>query len=127
MKRPSAILHSELHPWLHHFIRTIKSAMAISFFALMASGVVDAAPYASKVRVTGTTVTFILNEPPDVLRYRLNNGPAVALDGSTKGTKSFSLNAPTDSFEIIAGKNTSTGYTIPTGGTIAAAANGLSV
>jgi hypothetical protein len=127
MKRSSSILQSELHPRLPHFIRLITPAIAVSLFALIASEVVDAAPYASKVRVTGTTVTFILNEPADVLRYRLNNGPAVALDGSTKGTKSFLLNAPSDNFEIIAGKNTSAGYTIPTGGTIASAATGLSV
>ncbi len=48
------------------------------------------------------------------------------LDGSTKGVKAFSLSAPTDIFIIFAAKNAVTGYTIPTGGTTAIAANGLS-
>jgi hypothetical protein len=94
--------------------------------ALISSNITQAAPYASNVRVNGTSVTFILNEPADSLSYSLNDGSPQALDGSTKGTKSFSLNSPTDKFAIMAGKNSSSGYTIPTGGTINPVATGLS-
>jgi len=85
-----------------------------------------AAPFASGVNVSGTNVTFILNEPADSLMYRVNNGPYQPLNGATKGTKSFTLGAPTDKFSIVAGKTDTVGYTIPTGNTIAAAGGGLS-
>ncbi|MFN7139640.1 MAG: hypothetical protein ACK4UN_09895 [Limisphaerales bacterium] len=62
-----------------------------------------------------------------MLGYRINNGPLQTLDGSSKGTKTFSLNAPTDTFEIVARKNDPIGYTIPVGTNVAATANGLSV
>ncbi|MEI9959966.1 MAG: hypothetical protein WDM76_02200 [Limisphaerales bacterium] len=108
------------------YVQTLFGARTISIAALMLNGVLQAAPYASNIRVVDTSVTFILNEPADALKYRINNGPLQTLDGSTKGSKSFSLNAPTDKFVIIAGKNSPAGYTIPTGDTIAAAASGLS-
>lgn len=107
--------------------RKPTQSIVVAFFCLVifASGL-RAAPYASNVRVDGTTVTFILNEPADTLTYSLNDGPAQALDGSTKGQKTFSLGSPTDKFAIVAAKNAPTGYTIPTGATIAPVPNGLS-
>lgn len=92
----------------------------------MFGGAVQATPYASNIRVTGITVSFILNEPAHVLVYQINDGLFQPLNGTTKGTKSFFLNAPTDKFAIIAGKSSSVGYTVPTGGTIATAPSGLS-
>ncbi|MEX2169273.1 MAG: PEP-CTERM sorting domain-containing protein [Pirellulales bacterium] len=86
-----------------------------------------AAPYSTNVLVSGTSVSFILNEPADTLLYRVNSGVWQPLDGSSKGTKSFSLGAATDTFSIVAGKNDPLGYTIPTGGApVVASANGLS-
>jgi hypothetical protein len=77
-----------------------------------------ATPYASNVTKVGTTVSLILNEPTDSLKYSINGGALVALDGTTKGTKTFNLGSPTDTFSIVAEKNALTGYTIPTGGTV---------
>lgn len=74
-----------------------------------------AAPYASNVIKSGTTVNFILNEPADTLTYSINGGPAQALDGTTKGSKTFSLASPTDTFSISAQKSAAAGYTIPSG------------
>jgi hypothetical protein len=101
----------------------------LTIFALyaMAPSVLFAAPFASNVVLTGTTVNFILNEPADSLTYSINGGPAVALSGATKGGKTFALGAPSDTFSISAAKYDSVGYTLPTGGTIAANTNGLSV
>jgi hypothetical protein len=104
----------------------MKLTLSIPLFMLVFAGALHATPYASNVRVTGSTVSFILNEPADMLLYRVNNGFYQTLDGTTKGTKSFLLGAPTDKFAIIAAKNALTGYTIPTGDTIAVAASGLS-
>jgi hypothetical protein len=85
------------------------------------------APYASNIVVTGgTNVSFILNEPADSLTYSINGGPAQSLSGATKGLKNFVLGSPTDTFSITASKTDSVGYTVPTGGTIATDANGLS-
>lgn len=87
-----------------------------------------AAPFASRLAVSGTNVSFILNEPADVLAYRLNGaGPLIPLDGTSKGAKSFVLNSPTDTFDIHVNKLGAVGYTTASGGTIAAHANGLSV
>lgn len=94
-------------------------------FCVMGTTLLCAAPYASNTVISGVDVSFILNEPADTLFYRINNGPLQYLDGSTKGTKSFTLNAPGDAFSIVAGKTDAVGYTIPTGGTVPGAANGL--
>ena len=85
-----------------------------------------AAPYASGVSISGTTVNFILNEPADVLTYSINGGAAVALDPTTKGLKSFMIPTSSTPFSITASKNAASGFTIPTGGTIANAGTGLS-
>ena len=50
-----------------------------------------ATPYASNVTKAGTTVSFILNEPSDTLKYSINGGALRPLDGTTKGTKTFNL------------------------------------
>ena len=107
-------------------LRAVRIAIASFCSAILLEASLHAAPYASNIRVTGTTVSFILNEPADALKYRINGGPLQTLDGSTKGMKTFSLNSPTDNFSISAGKNSAVGYKIATGGTITAAANGLS-
>jgi hypothetical protein len=85
----------------------------------------QSSPFASNVVISGTNVSFILNEPADSLTYSINGGAQVALSGAAKGTKSFTLGAPTDTFSIYASKYDPTGYSIPTGNTIAADANGL--
>src|SRR5262249_17319659 len=82
--------------------------------------------YASRVVVSGTSVSFILNQPTQSLTYTINGGAPVTLDGSTKGAKSFNLSSPTDHFSIVAANNDVTGFLIPTGGAILPAANGLS-
>ncbi len=89
--------------------QAILSLVAVPSIAL-------AAPYASNVSVTGTTVNFILNEPADALTYSINGGAPVVLDGATVGAKTFNLGAATDTFSIVADKNDPMGYTIPNGG-----------
>jgi hypothetical protein len=81
--------------------------------SLASASSLQAAPYASNVVITGTTVDFILNEPADSLTYSINGGGAIALNGATNGAKSFTLGSPTDTFSIIAEKNDPLGYTIP--------------
>lgn len=104
-----------------------KLSLAVSVATLSAlAAVAQAAPYASGVNITGTNVNFVLNEPADVLAVQINGGAYQLLDGSTKGTKSFTLGSPTDTFAITVRKNDPLGYTIPTGGTINSTANGLS-
>ena len=100
--------------------RGLPLTLAI-FYLATTSAALNAAPYASNVAVTGgTTVNFILNEPADALTYSINGGAAVALDGTTKGLKTFTLGASTDSFSISAEKNAAVGYTIPTGNVLPA-------
>ena len=103
-----------------HLLAVITALVSITSCQLYA------APYSTNVLVSGTSVSFILNEPADTLLYRVNSGAWQPLDGSSKGTKSFSLGAATDTFSIVAGKNDPLGYTIPTGGAaVAATAAGL--
>jgi hypothetical protein len=85
-----------------------------------------AAPYASGVTITGLDVSFTLNEPADSLLYSINGGAFQSLDGSSKGSKLFSLGAPTDTFTIRASKSDSVGYSIPTGSTITNPASRIS-
>ncbi len=86
----------------------------------IAGQTLHATPYASGVQKTGTSVSFILNEPADTLTYSINGGAPVSLDGTTKGTKTFTLGSATDKFSIVAEKNAATGFLIPTGGTLTA-------
>ena len=75
-----------------------------------------ATPYASNVTITGgTTVSFILNETSDSLKYTINGGAPVSIANTTKGTKTFNLTSPTDTFSIIAEKTAASGYSIPDG------------
>jgi hypothetical protein len=106
----------------------LKSLAAVAALSASLPFATEAAPFASRVVISGgTNVSFILNEPADALAYRLNGvGPLQPLNGATKGTKTFSLNSPTDTFEIFANKVDAVGYTIPTGNSIAAHANGMS-
>src|SRR5262249_7630748 len=75
----------------------------------------SATPYASCLSVSGTTVNFILNEPADTLTYSLNGGAPVALNGATKGAKTFNLGSASDKFSIFAEKNAAQGFTILNG------------
>jgi hypothetical protein len=74
-----------------------------------------ATPYASNVTKTGTTVSFILNENTDSLKYTINGGAPVSIANTTKGTKTFNLTSATDKFSIIADKTAAAGYSIPDG------------
>jgi hypothetical protein len=103
---------------------SIATAVALSL--TLGSTKTEAASYASSVSIQGTTVTFILNEPADALSYSINGGAPTFIDGTTNGLKTFNLSSVSDTFSITAAKNDPVGYTIPTGGTIATAANGLS-
>lgn len=90
------------------------------------SALVQAAPYASGIVKSGTTVNFILNQDADVLTYSLNGGSPIAMpDGLSKGPHTFTLGAPTDTFSIVADK-TEDGWTTTDGGTILPAANHFS-
>src|SRR4051794_5921141 len=108
-----------------HFNRFAAALAATGL--VMSSARVYATPYASAVTKTTvgatTSVSFILNEPTDTLKYTINGGSPVTLDGTTKGTKTFNLTNANDTFSIIAEKNAATGYTIPTGGTVTAVAS----
>ena len=106
-------------------IRPFRWLLMAAYLPIFA-GLVRAAPFASNVLLSGTDVTFILNEPADSLSYSINGGPAQSLDPTTKGAKTFAIGAPTDTFSISVSKYDPLGYTIPTGGTIAPASSGLS-
>src|SRR6476660_3654448 len=99
--------------------RNLALALAAILVVATSSAVTHATPYASSVTVTGgTSVSFILNEPTDVLKYSINGGAFVnSSDGLGKGAHTFTIpNGAT--FSIVADKAATTGYTIPTGNTI---------
>jgi hypothetical protein len=107
----------------------IRPYRVFALFALCAfvPSALLAAPFASNVVISGgTNVSFILNESAPYLAYTINGGSPTLLDGSTKGTKNFSLGSATDTFAILVAKSDPVGYTIPTGGTLPVAPNGLS-
>jgi hypothetical protein len=85
----------------------------------------EAAPYASNLTVSGTTVSFILNESADFVGYSINGGPKVPLL-KTPGSQTFFLDSPSDSFSIEAYKALGTGWIRPTTGTTGSSATGLS-
>jgi len=105
----------------------MRKCFAVVAAAAMVPLAANANPYASNVVISGTSVSFILNESADSLTYSLNGGAPVSLDGSGKGLKTFTLDSPTDTFSIHAARTDAIGYTIPTGNTVASSANGLSV
>jgi len=105
--------------------RALWTACAVVVGGIGSASAVLAAPYASNVSVSGTTVNFILNENADSLTYSINGGPPQPLT-PTKGAQTFSLTSASDKFSIQVAKNDPVGYSIPTGGTIASSANGLS-
>jgi autotransporter-associated beta strand protein len=99
---------------------------ATAALAMAGATTVQANPYASNVKITGgTNVSFVLNENADSVTYSINGGAPVSLP-TTKGTQSFTLGAPTDTFTIDVGKSSTTGYGIVTGDVLAPTANGLS-
>ncbi len=105
--------------------RIAQVACVAACFILVGS-VSNATPYASGVTISGTTVSFILNQPTQSLTYRINGGAPVALDGSSKGTLTFNLNSPTDHFSIAAQNTDTTGFLIPTGAITPPNGGGLS-
>jgi hypothetical protein len=106
-------------------IRPIRFSFYLALISL-SSNAVMASPFASTVLLTGgTNVSFILNEDAASLTYSINGGTDVALP-ATKGSHGFTI-APGDKFAIKTSKYDPVGYTIPTGGSVAPVANGLSV
>src|SRR3954449_13462166 len=105
-------------------MRLNRFAAALAVIGLAVSSArVYATPYASNVNVSGTSVTFTLNEPTDSLSYVINGGaPVNSTDGLAKGTHTFTIPAGA-TFSINADKNAATGFLIPTGGTITAVAS----
>ena len=85
-----------------------------------------AAPYVSGITVTGTTVSFILNENADSLSLSVNGGAPSALP-ATRGAQSFTLASPTDTFSLTASKVDANGWSIPNGTTVATQVNALSI
>jgi hypothetical protein len=116
------------HVYYRDYKETLKMRkyFAVAAAAAMVPLAANANPYASGVTISGTTVSFILNESADSLTYSINGGGPIALDGSTKGTKTFNLTSPTDTFSISTAKNDPLGYQIRTGATTPAAGSGLS-
>jgi hypothetical protein len=98
----------------------------LAFALTLAPSSTQAAAYASGVTIAGTTVNFILNDTADTVTVSINGGPPISLN-TTKGAKTFNLGSASDKFSIVVSKNEFTGYTIPTGGTVAPPAGGLSV
>lgn len=105
--------------------RVFTGRTALAAVAALSAAVAQAAPYASNLTVTGTTVSFILNELADSVTYSINSGPAQPL-ANTVGTQSFFLNSPTDSFSIVANKSSGLGWINATGSTSGTTASGLS-
>jgi hypothetical protein len=103
-----------------------KLALAAAAAVVLGGTFAHAAPYASGVQIAGNNVSFVLNEPTDVLTVSINGGAPITLDGSTAGTKNFTIGSPSDKFTIVTQNSSPTGYRIPTGSTIAAASSGLS-
>ncbi|MFM9026189.1 MAG: PEP-CTERM sorting domain-containing protein [Planctomycetaceae bacterium] len=109
-------------------VSRIVSAAGITWTALLCAlaGSAQAAPYASNLTVSGTTVSFILNESADFVGYSINGGPKVPLL-KTSGSQTFFLDSPTDSFSIEAYKALGSGWIRPTGATTGSSSTGLSL
>jgi hypothetical protein len=117
------MLHRAHFPLTH-----LTAVLTIGGLGLVAGSSTPArgAAYVSAFGISGTAVSFVLNEPADLLYVSINGGPVMTLDGTTKGKKTFNLTSATDTFAVTAEKSDTTGYTIPTGTTIAAVTDGLS-
>jgi len=95
-------------------------ALGATINLVMGSALVHATPYASNVTNGGTSVSFILNEPTDVLKYSINGGAFVnSTDGLGKGLHTFAIPSGA-TFSIVADKTAATGFLIPTGGIVGA-------
>src|SRR3954468_7518678 len=95
------------------------AALAAVLLLAASSSLVQATPYASGVTIggSGTSVSFILNEPTDTLKYSINGGaPVSSTDGVGAGSHTFTI--PTGAtFSIVADKNSAFGFTLPKVGT----------
>jgi hypothetical protein len=122
-------------------MRSVVPAGLAALLVLSPFSETHGVPYASRVTIntapspvglasvvvpTTAEVSFVLNEPADEVAYRVNGGPLQWLDGSTKGTKTFSLSSPLDKFSILVKNMEAEGYTIPTGAVAPTNVNGLS-
>jgi hypothetical protein len=122
-------------------MRSVLSAGLAALLLFWHISATHAVPYASRVVInsapslarfnsvvapTTAEVSFVLNEPADEVAYSINGGPLQWLDGSTKGTKTFSLSSPLDKFSILVKNMEAEGYTIPTGDVALPGGNGLS-
>jgi hypothetical protein len=106
-------------------MRTFRFIAALVVTGMIAApAALQAAPYASNITKTGTTVNFILNQNADTLKYSINGGALIDVPtGTTKGAHTFTLGSPTDTFSIVADLNDAAGFTSPTGNTIPALTN----
>ncbi|MDB5321839.1 MAG: hypothetical protein JWN40_3470 [Phycisphaerales bacterium] len=102
------------------------AVLAVAAVDSMISPKTLAAPYASNVLITGTSVNFILNEAADALTVSIDGGAPQVLDGSTAGTKGFTLPSASSTFSINAQKTDPIGYQIPTGLSQGSSTTGLS-
>lgn len=99
--------------------------MLLGSLVAASCGTTFSAPYATNLTVSGTAVSFILNEAADAVTFSINGGPAQSL-ATSPGTIAFSLNSPTDDFEIVASKSSGQGWINATGATAPLSATGLS-
>ena len=85
---------------------TTKLAAAVAAVALPAllPALASAVPYASAPAVTGTAGTFVLNQAADAVTVTYGNGTTQTIDGSTAGTKSFTLPAAGSTYQITVGR-----------------------
>jgi hypothetical protein len=95
----------------YRLLTLLLAICAATFFVAS----LKATPYASNITRSGVAISFILNESTDTLKYSINGGAHVSILDTTKGTKSFNLNSPADTFSIIAEKNADSGYAIRRG------------
>lgn len=102
--------------------RLVALAVTLGF---LASSALHAAPYASGITISGTTVNYIMNQDSDVLEISINGGAFTpASDGLLKGPHSFTI--PSGASFSIRADRTENGFTMPDGGTVAPTGNGLS-
>ena len=85
---------------------TTKLAAAVAAVALPAllPALASAVPYASAPAVTGTAGTFVLNQAADAVTVTYGNGTTQTIDGSTAGTKSFTLPSAGSTYQITVGR-----------------------
>jgi|GEM_PF-635024 len=84
--------------------RSMFCVVLASAATLTLAGVARAVPYASGISVSGTTVTFVLNESADNVTVNRTPGTPLNLGALPKGSHSFDTGGAT-SWEIVVTKN----------------------